>query len=301
MAGKFEDPNPGISILDDPQVKRQIAVQARHALEMADVLKNAPRPSDEQIERERFQFESNALAEANALYAAARAAANNFLVVPLQPLGTKPLVDLKEATRDGRQLYEWWTTWPDANPGVLLGRVGGIFALKIEDINAHIRLREMAAVHHPEHEDGRDSSKAYTEYRELGGYSVRLQAPSEPFAIRTLSGWGREYTRKVIERDKKLRAKQPQTFWLLWSYPPVQTGMDAFDFRTRKVAGLTVLGEGEVLPWSGSILEGQHQGGRAHESASSDPALARQDDRQASIEESHAGSPRSVRGRSTVC
>jgi Bifunctional DNA primase/polymerase, N-terminal len=257
MAAKIEDPNPGISILDDPQVKRQIAVQARHALEMADVLKNAPRPSDEQVEREVFQYESNEYASKTPLYAAARAAANAFLVVPLEPNGTKPLVDLKEATRDDRQLYEWWLTWPDANPGVLLGRVGGIFALRVEDLAAHIRLREMAAVHHPEHEDGRDSSKAYTEYRDIGGYTVALVGPSRPFSIRSRSGWGRDFSKAVAETIREDRKRQPQTFWLVFSYHHVQSGMDAWDFRSRKVLpGVTLLGEGEVMAWDGSILEG---------------------------------------------
>jgi hypothetical protein len=257
MAAKYEDPNPGISILDDPQVKRQIAVQARHALDMADILKNLPRPSEEQIERERFQFESNEYAAQNPLFAAARAAANTFLVVPLEPNGTKPLVDVKEATRDSRTVFEWWTAWPDANPGVLLGRVGGILALKVDDLNAHVRLREMAAVKHPEHEDGRDSSKAYTEYRDIGGYTVALANPSRPFSIRSRSGWGRDFSKAVAETIREDRRRQPQTFWLVFSYHPVQTGMDAWEFRSRKVLpGVTLLGEGEVMAWDGSILEG---------------------------------------------
>jgi hypothetical protein len=46
------------------------------------------------------------------------------------------------------------------------------------------------------------------------------------------------------------------TGFLVWSYPPVQSGQDAFDYRSRTIAsGIRLLGEGEVLPWDGSELD----------------------------------------------
>jgi Bifunctional DNA primase/polymerase, N-terminal len=179
MARTITDPNPHLSILDgDGRVKEQIARQARRALDMADRVKELPPQTAEEIEAERFQFESNAYAAENALYAAARAAAVNFLVVPLD--GTTPLVEPFEATREPRKLLTWWAEYPSANPGVLLGRSGGLFALRVEDNKAWELLKEMAAVSMRDP----DADRSWTEYKDLGGAKVRLLAPSEPFSCR---------------------------------------------------------------------------------------------------------------------
>jgi hypothetical protein len=248
----YIDLNPHISVLDDPATKRKVAEMAERALETVDHQKQHPLGVD-QIERERFQAESNHLAEANPRYAAARAASSNFLVVPLD--GRKPFVG--EASRSDHQLFAWWTEYPDANPGVLLGRIGGTFALRVEDDAAYMRLREMAKVVHPAVEDGRDSVKGFIEYRDLGGYYVRLLLPTQPVSIRTQTGWSRGFTQAVYERERQRRQEEPQTYLLVFSYPSVMSGMDAFDYKRRTIAaGVELLGEGDVLPWSGSILEG---------------------------------------------
>jgi hypothetical protein len=243
--------NSHLSILDgDGQVIRQLEAQAKRALEMADRMKELPPQTAEEIEAERFAYESNAYASDNALYAAARSTAVHFLVVPLD--GDTPLVETSEATREPRKLFAWWLEYPDANPGVLLGRVGGIFALRVEDSKAWELLKEMAAVpmRNP------DTDRTYTEYRDLNGAAVRLVAPSQPFSVRSRSGWGREWIRAIKELEHESRNRNPQTFFLVWSYPSVQSGQDAFDYRSRTIAqGIRLLGDGEVLPWSGSILE----------------------------------------------
>jgi Bifunctional DNA primase/polymerase, N-terminal len=245
------DPNPQLSYLEgDGRVKEQIARQARLALEMADRHKELPPQTAEQIEAERFQYESNEYAAVNARYSAARAAAVNFLVVPLD--GTTPLVDPSEATREPRKLLTWWAEHPEANPGVALGRIGGIWALRVEDNEAWERLKEMTAV--PMRDPDRD--RTWTEYRDLGGARVRLHAPSRPFSVRSRGGWGRDFDRAAAELAQESRNRNPQTFFLVWSYPSVQSGVDAFDYKSRTIAtGLRVLGEGEVLPWSGSVLQ----------------------------------------------
>jgi hypothetical protein len=61
MPKTFDNPNPGLSILEDAPTLRQIANQARHALDMVDALKTAPPLSKEQWEREEFQARSNVL------------------------------------------------------------------------------------------------------------------------------------------------------------------------------------------------------------------------------------------------
>jgi Bifunctional DNA primase/polymerase, N-terminal len=252
MPKTIYDPNPHMSILDDGQVKKQIADQARRALEMAERRKELPPQTAEEIEAEQFQYESNAYAADHPRYAAARAAAVNFLVLPLEPGGTTPLVDPSEATRDPKRLLAWWAETSDANVGVLLGRIGGIFALRVEDGEAWERLKEMAAVTMRDP----DTDRTWTEYRHLGGAHVRFNAPSRPFSVRSRGGWGRDFERAAAELQREALNRNPETFALVWSYPPVQSGQDAFDYRSRTIAaGLRVLGEGEVLPWSGSILE----------------------------------------------
>jgi hypothetical protein len=253
MARTFEDPNPHISILDDGATKKQIANLARHALEVADRMKTAGPPSEEQAKRERFAAMSNRLAEENSLYAAARGS-TNFLVLPLEPNGTKPLVELSEATRDDRVLYEWWQTWPSANPGILLGRVGGVFAVQVDNLAAWAQFRELARYETYDE----DIDRTWIHWREIGVASVRLlPPPSEPVSIRSRMGWGRQFTRAVVAEDREQRAKIPQTFWLLYGYHSVVSGQDCFDFKRRTVLpGVTVLGENDVLPFDGAVLNG---------------------------------------------
>lgn len=124
------DFNPQLSWIDgDGPVKRQLAEHAKRSLELAAALRLATL-TPEAIEAERFTAESNALAEENSLYAAARSASAH-LVLPLEPGGARPLVEVSEATRDPRQLLRWWREEPLANPGVRLGRVGGLHALRV--------------------------------------------------------------------------------------------------------------------------------------------------------------------------
>jgi hypothetical protein len=249
---KITDPNPHLSILEgDGDVKKQIAEQAKRALEMVQRRNELPPQTAEQIEAERFQYESNAYASDNALYAAARSTSASFLVIPLD--GTKPLVKPTDATRDARELFLWWDRWPDANPGILLGRIGGVFAIRVEDNKAWELLWEMSAV--PMHDP--DTDKKWTAYRHLGGGRVRLLAPSQPFTTRSRSGWGREWLQFARDFEREDRNRHPETGFLVYSYPSVQSGMDAFNYPSRAIAsGIRLLGEGDVLPWDGSILEG---------------------------------------------
>jgi hypothetical protein len=241
-----------LDIIEDARLKARLAELGRRQQETAEGLKDQ-HLTDEQNEAERFQYESNALAEKLPKYAAARAASTNFLIVPLD--GTTPLVEPSEATREPRRLLAWWQQWPEANIGVALGRVGGALALRVEDTAAYVLLREMTNVRHPEVEDGRDSVPGYIEYRELPRYEVRLFNPSNPVSMRSVIGWGRNYTRAVNEMLKEDEQRQPETFFLVWSFPHVATGQDAFNYPSRKVGqGLTLMGEGDVLPWAGSIL-----------------------------------------------
>jgi len=254
MPRTFRDPNPQISILDDRQTKEQITRQAEKALDLADKLRTAPRLSEEQLERERFQAASNALAASNPLYAAARSASANFLVVPLD--GDKPLVKPSDASRDAGELFLWWDRWPSANPGVLLGRVGGLIALRFEDSAAWERFRDSLSV---EKRDP-DTDRTWTELDDPGGGLVQLRHIVEPFSMRLRGGWGRAFEQAADDlKRQQMRQWRSETTYRVWSYPSVLSGLDVFDFPTRTIAqGVTVLGEG-VLPWDGAILEGRLQ------------------------------------------
>jgi Bifunctional DNA primase/polymerase, N-terminal len=203
-------------IIEDARLKTRLTELGRRQQETAEGLKGQ-HLTNEQIEAERFQYESNAYASDNPRYAAARAASTNFLVVPLD--GTTPLVEPSKATRDPQRLLAWWQEWPSANPGVALGRLGGALAVRVEDTAAYVRLRELTKVRHPEVEDGRDSVPGYIEYRDLPRYEVRQVVPSSSVSMRSVIGWGRNYTRAVNEMLKEDEQRQPETFFLVWSFP----------------------------------------------------------------------------------
>jgi len=251
----FDTKTPSaVEIIEDGRMKARLAELGRRQRETVEGLKNQHQ-TDAQIQAERFQHESNEYATQNALYAASRAASANFLVVPLD--GTTPLVKPTDATNNPWQLFNWWDKWPSANPGVALGRVGGILALKVDDLAAHLRLREMARVVHPavEGSSKEDGASGYVEFREIGGYTVRLVVPGRPFSTRMVQGWGKDWTDAVNTMLKEDEQRQPETFFLVWSYPSIVSGQDCFDYPSRKVGqGLTALAEG-AIPWQGSILD----------------------------------------------
>jgi hypothetical protein len=251
----FDTKTPSASeMVEGARMKTRLAELGQRQRERAEGLKGQHLSiSDDQVEAERFQAEANEYASRNPLYSAARAASTNLLVLPLEPNGARPMVPLSEATNDARQLHKWWSSeFKDSNPGVLLGRTGGILALKVDDLAAYARLRQMATVKHYDE----DTDSSVIEYREIGGYTVRHVVPSEPFMSCSVIGWGRAYNRAVNEMRKADEQRQPETFWLVWSFPSIVSGQDAFSYRNRRVGqGLTLMAEG-ALPWNGSVLDG---------------------------------------------
>jgi hypothetical protein len=132
-----------------------------------------------------------------------------------------------------------------------LARAGGVFAIQVHNHAAWERLKEMAAVPMRDPDLG-----TWTEWRDLGGAAVRLVAPSRPFSMRSRGGWGRDFDRAAGELARESRNRNPQTFYLIWSYPSVVSGLDAFDYRTKTIAeGVKVLGDHAVMPWDGAILD----------------------------------------------
>jgi Bifunctional DNA primase/polymerase, N-terminal len=256
MPKSYTDPNPGISILEDRATKEKVAANVGRAIELAGRLSSAHPLDDEQMERERWQAESNALADASPFYASARSAGVHFSVLPLEPGGTKPLVHPTEATSEPRQLLEWWAATPTANVGVALGRRGNLVALRIADNDAYTRLVEMVGGK----VSGSGTEQKWTEWRDLSGARVRLYVPEEPFEIRFRGGWEKELTRIGAELGRERLKRQPEASFLVWSFPTIESGQDVFNYPSRVIAeGLRLLGEGETMAWSGSILEGNVQ------------------------------------------
>lgn len=235
----------------EPDIKGQIG----RMYERLESLARHPRNplSDEQLERERIQYEHNAFAERCPLFNSARSAAMQRLVLPLEPNGLKPLA--KDASSDPARLFEWWTQEPSANVGVVVGRVGNLIALEVADDEAMAHLRAMAKVVHPAtgEDEGQDYSPSYTEYQALDAAWVRFRREGQPIRVTEFQGWGKEPVRRKQAWYDSL--KNPERCWLVWSYPR-DIAVDAWDYRNRRLgSGLRVLGEGEVIPWSGSIID----------------------------------------------
>lgn len=59
-------------------------------------------------------------------------AAEGWAVIPLK--GKKPLTPhgYKDATKDPTQIRQWWTTWPDANIGLVTGAMSGRLVLDVD-------------------------------------------------------------------------------------------------------------------------------------------------------------------------
>src|SRR5215211_2339585 len=219
-------------------------------------LEGYPRPelSPEQIERERWQWESNAFAQQHPMYAAARAAAIYRAIVPLEPLGRKPLVPPSKATQDEKTILDWWRATPDANIGVPVGRANNLIAMHVEDLTAQVRLRGLTKAQSFAIPEGEEKGKTFTEYLGMNFARVQFAKQGQPF--RQITDWGKQASKKM--RALEVGNEPPEEHWFVWSYPPIQGGQDAHEFPRRRIAtGVQLLGPGEVIPWGGSRLEGR--------------------------------------------
>ena len=64
-------------------------------------------------------------------------AALDMYVFPLIPRDKKPLTTngFKDASKDRKQIQEWWTRWPDANIGIATGEISGLIVIDLDDGN----------------------------------------------------------------------------------------------------------------------------------------------------------------------
>lgn len=68
------------------------------------------------------------------LKAALAYAALGMSILPVKPKGKAPLTanGFKDASTDARKILEWWTRWPDANIGIVTGRISGLFVVDVD-------------------------------------------------------------------------------------------------------------------------------------------------------------------------
>jgi hypothetical protein len=197
----------------------------------------------EQEARERWQWESNLWAEQHPMYSVARSAASNHTIVPLEPKGTAPLVPVSDATRDDRIILEWYQEWPDANVGCPVSRANSLIVLQVEGDAAKARLHESA-----EYEQNN-----ILQYHSLGAARVTLQ-PLHGVSVRHALGWAKAAEQGLQKAREQEQQRRPDIMWLAWGYP-FSVDQDAWNYPNRRIgSGLTVLGDGDVLPWDGSIL-----------------------------------------------
>lgn len=90
--------------------------------------------------------------EATGCEAAALAyAARGWSPIPIEPRGKRPLVpwlEFQQRIADGGEIAAWFARWPDANIGIVTGRVSGIVVVDVDARHGGLHsLRELERAH----------------------------------------------------------------------------------------------------------------------------------------------------------
>lgn len=235
-------------------------------------------PTDNEV----FQHQSNMLAERNPLYSAARVAANFGPIVPLEPQGTEPLVELAEATRDNRIILDWWRRFPNANPGVACGKASNLLVLRItgEQGRAWLSKLLLEPVHTTKNRFG-DQFEVGTPrsiYDFAGVLRLSRSAPPAGPALQLSGGQAKELEDQLRRQQAERRSARGQAttgYYMAWptsrqTYTYVDTdhhgvtsereGTEiatdlAWSFPTGEISDVVeVLADGAVCPWHGSVF-----------------------------------------------
>jgi len=69
--------------------------------------------------------------------AAIQYAAMGWYIFPLKPDTKQPAIKAwnNKASNNANQIRFWWSKWPDANIGILMGNKSGLFAVDIDPKN----------------------------------------------------------------------------------------------------------------------------------------------------------------------
>ena len=61
-------------------------------------------------------------------------AGQGFFIIPLKPKGKSPVTPnrYKDASKNPNRIREWWKKYPNANIGLLTGKVNGFFVFDID-------------------------------------------------------------------------------------------------------------------------------------------------------------------------
>jgi hypothetical protein len=94
-----------------------------------------------------------------------------YSVFPLQPNGKQPLTQhgFKEASRDPETIRQWWTKWPDANVGIVTGKISGVIVLDVDRKHGVDGVVSMAEL---------DIPKTLTIRTPSGGFHLFFKAPA---------------------------------------------------------------------------------------------------------------------------
>lgn len=131
-----------------------------------------------------------------------------------------------------------------------------LIAMHVRDLQGQVNLRQLRkGTYIPVDPDSSlrtaASGSTVEEYEPWDFARVYPAKRGMPF--RMVTGWGEDVSKKLKAIEKASNENMPQELYLCWSYPPIESGYDAWDFPRRRIAeGVELLGPGEVLPWVGS-------------------------------------------------
>lgn len=81
------------------------------------------------------------------LEAALAYAKRGVSVIPLRPMGKKPLIEwerVKKERASEKEIKEWWRKWPDANIGSVTSEISGLIVVDEDGDEAAEKLQEIA-------------------------------------------------------------------------------------------------------------------------------------------------------------
>ena len=122
---------------------------------------------------------------------------------------------VKDATTDERIIRKWWTWWPEANVAIATGRASGMWALDVDDEDAH--AREYAWRVSPR-AGGRisifpQSGAGYARGRCFASLTSSLAAFRSRLSARVFADFSRASRRRSRRLGKSVRATRRHPFF----------------------------------------------------------------------------------------
>jgi hypothetical protein len=235
------------------EIDRKNARNRQRYVELADIADLLPPEPPELQEINQLIYESTVLAESCPAFATARSIALHRPVLPLEPGGTKPMVQPRNATQDLRTLMDWWAQWPLANTGVLAGRLGRLIALGVET-EAVGNLHELATIRYRDD----DTDQTFSEIQDLSAAVITIGQVKQGPRIRSFGPlWGKRANEDAMRRlHEEAHERNIAGYYMLWSYPSAESNCDIYDYKGRELApGVVLQSEGTVIPVAGRLTD----------------------------------------------